>query len=159
LTQTAILGTLKLMKGEKLILVIVAIVTIALIGALVFIGADKNTSSTPNPENRIIDQEETSPQAVDELRPTETQEEVLDNTNEALGEFDLVVSRIEDSNIVLAGGPKEILVPIDEALVQVMMVAGGKAESAEFADIAKGMKAQLKLVDSEHLILTLIDSR
>ena len=147
------------MKGEKLILVIVAIVTIALIGALVFVGAEKNTSPTPNPENRMIDQEEASPQAVDELKPTETQEEVLDNTNEVLGEFDLVVSRIEDSNIVLAGGPKEILVPIDEALVQVKMVAGGKVASAKFADITVGMKAQLKLLDSDRLILTLIDSR
>ena len=147
------------MKGEKLILIIVAIITIALIGALVFVGADKNTSPTLNTESRMIDQEEASPQAVDELKPTETQEEVLDNTNEVLGEFDLVVSRIEDSNIVLAGGPKEILVPIDEALVQVKMVAGGKVASAKFADITVGMKAQLKLLDSDRLILTLIDSR
>jgi len=146
------------MKGEKLILTIVAIVTIALVGVLVFIGADKNMSTTSSLKSGLVNQEEDTSQTATNVKeaeqPTKSPKQVANNTNRALSEFSLVVKDIQKDSIVLTGGPKEILVPMNEELVQVLVSTGGETKPGKLTDVTVGMSAELKILDDSHMVLT-----
>jgi len=165
LTQTAILGTLKLMKGEKLILIIVAIITVALIGALVFIGADKSqlnivpdTATVPAEENKngAVEADQRAREVINTLEEVPAASTAEDKPARFKANIDYTVKGIDDNYILLEGEKGEMALPKDPDQVKVYVRTVDTDTEVAIAEIKIGDRTQLEIVPGKSAWLYLL---
>ena len=152
------------MKGEKLILVIVAIITIALIGALVFIGADKSQLNIVPDTETVSVKEETN----DTVEANQRARNVINTLEESPADeaenkparfkanIDYTVKGIDDNYILLEGEKGEMALPKNSDQVKVYVRTVDTDTEVAIAEIKIGDRTQLEIVPGKSAWLYLL---
>ena len=152
------------MKGEKLILIIVAIITIALIGALVFVGADKSqpkiapdteTVSVKEETNDTVEANQRARNVINTLEESPA-DEAEDKPARFKANIDYTVKGIDDNYILLEGEKGEMALPKNPAQVQVYLRTVDADTQVTIAEVKIGDKVQLEIVPGKSAWLYLL---